>query len=370
VNPEYLFQVVINDGGTVPDPLPAVVRRNADALKELYPSARYRLYDRDDLRAFLSANFSTDVSRAFETLAPYAYKADLARYCLLLANGGLYCDLSVRFLERMTVPERVGLVAFRNASPSALGQLAIVNSVILARAGRPELRTAIDMIVANCSELYYGASPLAPTGPVLLARAIMACNDFDAYHFGDYREASPELSPRRNPIYLTPDGTLFALAKTAPGGDLSALGLTGVNNYNEFWHARRVYGERGAVRWRHDAHQIRTGTGTWTAQGIEFDSTTRGCVVYGPYTNLMPGNYAVTMQFRPGTRLDDASVDVVAFAGRQIVKLLEPGLLMLDDSGCLRFDLNTDRNLAQVEVRLHVAGRSCGRFEALEILAT
>ncbi|WP_292098072.1 glycosyltransferase, partial [Mesorhizobium sp.] len=36
---------------------------------------------------------------AFRTLRPYSYKADLAKYCLLYEQGGLYADLSYFFLR-------------------------------------------------------------------------------------------------------------------------------------------------------------------------------------------------------------------------------------------------------------------------------
>ena len=46
--------------------------------------------------------------------------------------------------------------------------------------------------------------------------------------------------PFKDPVCL-PDGTIFALKKPSSGGDLSALGATGVNNYNELWYTKNLY---------------------------------------------------------------------------------------------------------------------------------
>ena len=42
---------------------------------------------------------------------------------------------------------------------------------------------------------------------------------------------------------ILPDGSILALNKDAPGGDLESLGCKGVNNYNDFWLAKDIYTE-------------------------------------------------------------------------------------------------------------------------------
>jgi hypothetical protein len=54
-----------------------------------------------------------------------------------------------------------------------------------------------------------------------------------------------ELTPgheEKNSAFVLPDGMILAWRKRAQGGDLSALGVSGSNNYNEAWKARQIYG--------------------------------------------------------------------------------------------------------------------------------
>jgi hypothetical protein len=44
-------------------------------------------------------------------------------------------------------------------------------------------------------------------------------------------------------VFVLPSGRVVGVGKPAPGGDLGALGLTGTNNYNDFWHSRLAYHE-------------------------------------------------------------------------------------------------------------------------------
>jgi hypothetical protein len=83
-------------------------------------------------------------------------------------------------------------------------------------------------------------SPLCPTGPNLLGQSIAKYGSNWRIMFGDDLELTPG-HPKKNRAYVLPDGEIVAWGKCAEGGDLTALGAQGVNNYNDFWHARRVY---------------------------------------------------------------------------------------------------------------------------------
>jgi hypothetical protein len=58
--------------------------------------------------------------------------------------------------------------------------------------------------------------------------------------YGDYLELTPT-HQQKNRAFVLPDGTILAWSKPSEGGDLTGLGARGVNNYNELWHARRIY---------------------------------------------------------------------------------------------------------------------------------
>ncbi len=109
-----IHQILLVDGFTLPARLPHFVTENAAALRALYPAAEYRLWDGHALRRMIAEHFEPQVLAAFDRLRPYAYKADLARYCLLYVFGGLYIDLAIRPIDAIKPPPGVGLASFRD----------------------------------------------------------------------------------------------------------------------------------------------------------------------------------------------------------------------------------------------------------------
>ena len=64
---------------------------------------KYKLWVNTDIRIFLEKNYKKEVLEAYECLKPYAYKSDLARYCLIYKLGGGYVDLATRFENKSTI---------------------------------------------------------------------------------------------------------------------------------------------------------------------------------------------------------------------------------------------------------------------------
>ena len=236
-----IFQILICDEGRLPEPFPHEVERWIGVLRNLHPTSAYHLLGADDVRSFIASHFSSDVIDAYDTLVPYSYKCNLARYCLLLIHGGLYADIGIRFLAQLEPPSHAKFVTFRSiwlgASPWTVSA-----GLVWSLPGRPELRTAIDLIVENCKKKYYGCSSTDPTGPGVLGRALAICAHASDYWIGEARAITPD-AQRKNVAFVLPDKTVLALGKPARGGDLSALGFAGTNDYNQFWLSRRVYGE-------------------------------------------------------------------------------------------------------------------------------
>jgi hypothetical protein len=248
---DNVFQILIRDDGRLPANVPPLLQQRIQALRSFHPEAAYNLLDAHDVRSFISANFSSDVIDAYDKLAPYAYKCDLARFCLLLVHGGLYVDVGALVVARLKRPRSAKLVAFRDLMLPH-NCWALSNSIIFADPGRPELRAAIDLIVQNCKSGYYGATPLDPTGPVLFGRALALCNNVQDYWLGEAcyvqrlglrQFVSHWIGKAQNPdhVYVLPNGKVVGMHKRAPGGDLRALGLTGTNNYADYWRSGQAY---------------------------------------------------------------------------------------------------------------------------------
>lgn len=82
-------QIWFSDG---PDPetLPA----NSRALRSMVGPARFHLWTMGRAHPLIvDNNFGADVTRGFDHVRPYAYKADLARYCIVTYHGGYYMEV-------------------------------------------------------------------------------------------------------------------------------------------------------------------------------------------------------------------------------------------------------------------------------------
>lgn len=235
----HAFSILIHDqAGADSAALPPAILRNIGSFKAHHPDATHRLFDQRGIRAFLRENMESDVLWAYEQLLPYAYRADLARLCLLHELGGVYADLSVFFHGGW--PVQPGKIAvFRDRA--VVAPWIVSNTIISAPARFPALEAAIRMIVAHCHTRYRGASPLCPTGPVLFGKAIALHCEPDQIHLGEVGNVSGRTTAEALVFVDATDGRLVAYRTKSMAG-LRELGLQdGVNNYNDFYHAGLTY---------------------------------------------------------------------------------------------------------------------------------
>jgi len=214
----------------------------ADSFAEVYPDCDYKFYDNEAAENFLRTKYEPKVFDAYKALRPLCYRCDLLRYCILFKKGGWYVDCGVTWIRPVKLPDHVELLAFRDIGRYTRNSWSCQGAVIYAKPGHPALARAIENVLDNVENNYYGMTPLCPTGPSLWGRSIAetAVNNHQGLFFGDCTELTP-LYPDKNKCFILPDGTLVAESKRANGGDLTALGAKDTNNYNEFWHSRQVY---------------------------------------------------------------------------------------------------------------------------------
>jgi hypothetical protein len=209
-------------------------------VKNAFSNDNHTIYNKESLRQFIADNYDPDVLWAYDSLRPYSYKADLGRFCLLNKLGGWYLDIAVRMVNPVEVGDRIEWLAFRDIQRFSYTSWACATTVLYSKPNNPALVTAIEMIVNNCHEKYYGITPLCPTGPTLLGMALAANGGQPNFVYGDYLELTPT-HEQKNRAFVLPDGTIMAWSKPSGGGDLTGVGAKGVNNYNELWAQRQVY---------------------------------------------------------------------------------------------------------------------------------
>jgi mannosyltransferase OCH1-like enzyme len=160
--------------------LPPLMKNAVNSIIYTNPEFNHQLFDDNDCRNFIKDNFDENVLNAFDSLIPGAYKADLWRYCILYKNGGVYLDIKYtpfngfKFISLME-KEHFTLDMDKNG---------IYNALIVCKPNNEILLKAINKVVDNVKNKFYGNSPLEPTGPLMLSQ-FFTQNDkknIDMYH--------------------------------------------------------------------------------------------------------------------------------------------------------------------------------------------
>ena len=370
---EAIHQVLIVDGLGLPDHLPDVVVVNTECARALHPEAAYQLWTGDSLREYIRDNFDGEVLTAFDTLTPYSYKCDLARFCLLYASGGIYLDLAVRMMNRWAIPEGCGVAAFTEMYPGMMSWTATQTSLLWSRARRPEWEFAIRWIVENCRTRFYGPHDHYPTAGPLLGRAIAAAmaakgqtNAADDQWIGECRYVTPERK-LQNLCYVAPDKLLVGLRTKLIAGDLTEMGLAGTNNYCNIWRARKVYGETIHV-WNADDPLLNVESrATRTATGIAVSAGTVGRVQYGPFVNLDAGQYRLRIDFREDTRFRKLFIDLSVRYGTAVVHEYDFDGGQIGVREFIEFDFNLHEPQIEVEFRVSVFGDFSGELKSFTL---
>jgi len=231
-------QILLTDSSSCD--LPPRLQRNVETARLAFPHCRHTLYDKESLRAFIAEHYSAEVVETYDALRPYAYKADLGRLCLLNITGGWYVDIGVTMEVGLDLGTNFEMLLFRDDVKYFPTCWSCQTSLLFSKPKSKVLQTAIELIVRNRKQGYYGISPLCPTGPHLLGRALAVNDGNDRHLYGDYMALTPARR-QKNMAFVLPDGTIFAWGKRAAPGDLSALGVRGGNNYVQLWNSRQIY---------------------------------------------------------------------------------------------------------------------------------
>lgn len=239
-----VFQVFISSGG---EALPPALAECVRTVRQFSGEMEHKLLNGDEARAFVAAEFPGRVLDAYDRLVPFAFKKDLAEYCLLHKFGGWFADIAVTVRGNLTLPPHFQHVLFRDAPRPNQQPWETSNGLVYASAGSPIMQAAIDFVVANCEAREYGRCAHDPTGPGVLGRAAAVHGPDAATLRGMYMPLTPN-HRIKNYAYLLPDGKILAFGKSNAGtGDgidgLSGLGATGTDSYNKLYAARQIYAD-------------------------------------------------------------------------------------------------------------------------------
>lgn len=236
-----ISQIYLTDQKT--KSLPAKLKYMTSSIEKSFLDSTHVIYDNDMLRDFIAERFSKEVVLAYDSLIPYAYKADLGRYCLLYELGGWYFDIAVRVIMQPKISRDIEWISFRDSNRWTNCLWTCSNAAIYSVPKNNILQTAIEMIIKNCKMEYYGIRSIDPTGPSLLGKAMARHGTSNKHVIGDMLALTPT-HQLINRAFVFPSGNILAWSKPwLPKGpvSLSVLGAEGTNSYKELWAKRNIY---------------------------------------------------------------------------------------------------------------------------------
>ena len=233
-----IFQIYLNDSND--QTLSPYLQMATGLIDQGYPNANHVIYNKETLRVFIAENFAADVLGAYDGLLPFSYKADLGRFCLLYKFGGWYFDISARLSVPINVKKNVEMLAFRDVQKHCLSSWGCATTVLYSKPGNPVLMTAIEQIVRNVAEKYYGITAVCPTGPNVLGAALALHRTNRHNVFGDAVDLTSE-QKIKNRAFVLPDGNIFAFSKPHSAANFKKLAKRGVNDYKMMWIKRKIY---------------------------------------------------------------------------------------------------------------------------------
>ena len=148
------------------DKLPIRMLQAINKIRRLNPGFRHYLFDDNECRNFIKENFNNEVLNAYDKLIPGAYKADLWRYCILYKYGGIYMDIKYYPINNFKL---INLLKKEHWVLDNGGN-GIYNALMVCKPNNEILLKAINQIVVNVKNRFYGNGFLEPTGPGLLVK--------------------------------------------------------------------------------------------------------------------------------------------------------------------------------------------------------
>jgi mannosyltransferase OCH1-like enzyme len=205
-------------------------------IKEQFGEENYRLWDLETSRNFLKDFFPLSVNKAFDVLKPYAYKADLFRYCVINQLGGVYADVSVNKLKSFDTKNRE-MVVFRDGN-SDRSSWKVGNGFFFSKPNNSILEECVAQIISNVANRYYGHDAHFPCGPSVFGRAVAKFGTEADLLVGQYWW----LKNRKNK-YVLPGNLVVARGKRGGAHKGGYSGIVGGNSHSVIWEDRNVYGE-------------------------------------------------------------------------------------------------------------------------------
>jgi mannosyltransferase OCH1-like enzyme len=140
---------------------------NIKTINDYNPEFNYFLFDEiTDCKKFIFDNYPDYVYSAYNQLIPIEYKNDLWKYCILYKYGGIYID--IKFNCNYKLINFINNNFFASQFDYYNNKYLIYSGFIITKPKNPIFLRAINTIISNIKNNYYGISETYPTGSGLL----------------------------------------------------------------------------------------------------------------------------------------------------------------------------------------------------------
>lgn len=222
-----LTQIMITDDGVLVD-----VKERTDHLKTFTKNFNYKLWDKQSIISLMEEDNNIDYIDAFNKIKPYSFKADLARFYIINKFGGWYTDINNRQLLDFPNTENIDMIVFRERLVHTHTSWAVATNFFYSTPNNIVLSHALDTMIYNIKNNFYGKHALYPTGPTMFGRSIAYASYYSDINiqYGDFVENKPNKF-----LY---NGKFIAESKLFTEGNVNH---PGTNHYPSMWHNKDIY---------------------------------------------------------------------------------------------------------------------------------
>lgn len=222
-----IHQIYISDNNQPPSDY---IKDKMKLLKSIYSDYEYKLYNLEECRDVVKSIFGVKCLTYFDSIKPYAFKADLARYTILYKEGGYYYDISIAPEYKFEASDPG--VLYRSNNDEFTDNLDFIenNFMFFKEPKHPFLKDALSKAFNNIKRRDYGSHALSVTSPALLGTL-------------DTRDIYIEETKKFNNEYVRfYKGKIHFYPKPIKYGvGLDKLGAKGTNNYEKMWVNKELY---------------------------------------------------------------------------------------------------------------------------------
>jgi mannosyltransferase OCH1-like enzyme len=161
--PNYIFRTCESDITELPNEFHKILNETHNKNDD-YIQIYFSSYE----RKFFVKTYYSSYYELYLSLVPGAYQADLFRLLILYSFGGLYADISVRFLRNISsfIDSTDEFISVKEISNWGIQQ-----TFIAAYPKHPLILKMIELVTENISRRDYGTNYLDITGPYAIFRA-------------------------------------------------------------------------------------------------------------------------------------------------------------------------------------------------------